>query len=78
MNTTIKQLIEKIVSLIYDIDNNTRLVVYKDDISNEVYNVVDISLRRVYNGKVISDHEYVNLTANEQCKTIRAVVIDTF
>lgn len=78
MNTTIKQLIEKLVLLIDDIDNNTRVLVYKDDISNDVNNVVDISLRIVYDGKVISDHEYDNLTASEKLKTIRAVVIDTF
>ncbi len=41
--------------LIDDIDNNTRVLVYKDDISNDVNNVVEISLRIVYDGTVIND-----------------------
>ena len=78
MNTNVKQLIKKLLLLVDKIDNNTRVLVYKDDISNDVNNVVDISLRSVYNGKVISEYDYDNLTANEKLKTIRAVVKDTF
>ena len=54
------------------------MLVYKDDVSDDVKNVVDISLKTVYYGKVISQCEYDSLTSNEQNQVIRALVIDTF
>jgi hypothetical protein len=54
------------------------VLVYKDDVSDDVKNVVDISLKTVYSGKVISQYEYDSLTSNEQNQVIRALVIDTF
>lgn len=78
MNTNVEQLIKKLLLLLDKIDNNTRVLVYKDDVSDDVKNVVDISLRTVYAGRVISQCEYDSLTSNEQNKAIRAVVIDTF
>ena len=78
MNTNVEQLIKKLLLLVDKIDNNTRVLVYKDDVSDDVKNVVDISLKTVYSGKVISQYEYDSLTSNEQNKAIRAVVIDTF
>ena len=78
MNTNVEQLIKKLLLLVDKIDNNTRVLVYKDDVSDDVKNVVDISLKTVYSGKVISQYEYDSLTSNEQNKVIRALVIDTF
>lgn len=78
MNTNIKELIEKLLLLVDKIENNTRVLVYKDDVSDFVENVVDISLRLVYDGKVISKDKYDSLSANEQRKVIQAIVIDTF
>ncbi len=74
MNTNVEQLIKKLLLLLDNIDNNTRVLVYKDDVKN----VVDISLKTVYAGRVISQCEYDSLTSNEQNKAIRAVVIDAF
>ena len=78
MNTNVEQLIKKLLLLVDKIDNNTRVLVYKDDVSDNVKNVVDISLKTVYSGKVISQYEYDSLTSNEQNQVIRALVIDTF
>ena len=78
MNTNVEQLIKKLLLLVDKIDNNTRVLVYKDDVSDDVKNVVDISLKTVYYGKVISQCEYDSLTSNEQNQVIRALVIDTF
>ena len=78
MNTNVEQLIKKLLLLVDKIDNNTRVLVYKDDVSDDVKNVVDISLKTVYSGKVISQYEYDSLTYNEQNKVIRALIIDTF
>jgi len=78
MNTNVEQLIKKLLLLVDKIDNNTRVLVYKDDVSDDVKNVVDISLKTVYSGKVISQYEYDSLTSNEQNKVIRALIIDTF
>ena len=78
MNTNVEQLIKKLLLLVDKIDNNTRVLVYKDDVSDDVKNVVDISLKTVQSGKVISQYEYDSLTSNEQNKVIRALIIDTF
>ena len=64
MNTNVEQLIKKLLLLVDKIDNNTRVLVYKDDVSDDVKNVVDISLKTVYSGKVISQYEYDSLTSN--------------
>lgn len=78
MNITLKLLIEKLILLNEKLEDDTRVLVYKNDVSDDINNIVDIREEIVYNGKVISKDRYNDLTYYEKNKSIKAIVIDTF
>lgn len=78
MNITLKFLIKKLILLNEELEDDTRVLVYKNDVSDDINNIVDIREEIVYNGKVISKDRYNDLTYYEKNKSIKAIVIDTF
>lgn len=78
MNITLKLLIEKLILLNEKLEDNTRILAYKNDLSDDINNIVDIREEIVYNGKVISKDRYYNLSHYEKTKSIKAIVIDMF
>lgn len=78
MNITLKLLIEKLILLNEKLEDDTRVLVYKNDVSDDINNIVDIREEIVYNGKVISKDRYYNLSDYEKTIAIKAIVIDMF
>lgn len=78
MNITLKLLIEKLILLNEKLEDNTRILAYKNDLSDDINNIVDIREEIVYNGKVISKDRYNDLSYYEKNKSIKAIVIDIF
>lgn len=78
MNITLKLLIKKLTLLNEELEDDTRVLVYKNDLSDDIKNILDIREEIVYNGKVISKDRYYNLSDYEKTIAIKAIVIDMF
>lgn len=78
MNITLKLLIKKLILLNEELEDDTRVLVYKNAVLDDINNIVDIREEIVYNGKVISKDRYNDLSYYEKNKSIKAIVIDIF